>query len=315
MAHEVETMVSARLTPWHQLGVVVEKEMTAAEALVLGGLDWKVEKRSLLTETDEFYIPVESHMAIVRDSDMSVLGVVGKDYEPIQNERWLQWAELLTDTGEAQFTTAGSLRQGRIVFACLEVNTKVELPGGDKIMPYLVVASSHDGSHALKAFTSPIRVVCKNTLDMALNAQGSSFMIKHTLNADWRLDTARRMLGLVIGYYDELSKEATAMIEQTVVDAQFDALVRHVLPIREDEWTPRQVDMARLRRAQVHTLYKGETIGDFRGTAWGAFNAVNEYELWERRVKGDRAERHALRALNHDFPLSHKAHTYLVGAN
>lgn len=315
MAAEVETMVSARLTPWHQLGVVVDKEMKAAEALVLGGLDWKVEKRPMLTETDEFYIPVESHVAIVRDSDMSVLGVVGKDYEPIQNERMLSWAELLCDTGEAQFTTAGSLRGGRVVFACLEINKVIDLPGGEKIIPYFVAASSHDGSHAMKGLTSPTRVVCMNTLQMAMRNAASSFSIRHTLNADWRLDTARKMLGLVIGYYDELVLEVEAMIEQPMIDAEFEAMVKHIFPIREDEWTPRQVDAAKTRRRQVHTLYSGETIGDFRGTAWGAFNAVNEYELWERRVKGDRAERHALRALNGDFPLTHKAHTYLVGAN
>jgi phage/plasmid-like protein (TIGR03299 family) len=307
-------MVSARITPWHELGVVVEKNMRAREALVLASLDWTVEKWPLYAEShDIMAVGVDTHMATVRSTDARVLGVVGKDYEPIQNERMLTWAELVVDTGEAQFTTAGSLRNGQIVFACLEVDTTVKLPGGDQILPYFVVATSHDGSHALKAFTSPIRVVCKNTLDMALGKAGASFSIRHTLNSDWRLESARRMLGMVVGYYDSLGIEAGRLVSQTIIDAEFNRMVADIFPVPEDP-TPRQRDVTHLRRAQVKTLYHGETIGQFRGTAWGAFNAVNEYELWERRVKGSRAERHALRALNRDFPLTHKAHLWLTNA-
>ena len=314
MAHEVETMFSARLLPWHELGFVTSRELTAAEALRAGQIGWGVEKRPLFVQTKDGLLPVESHVATVRDSDQSILGVVGAGYEPIQNERMLTWAELLVDTGEAQFTTAGSLREGRIVFACLEINREIHLPGGDELVPYFVVATSHDGSHAMKAFTSTTRVVCKNTLDASERAQRSSFYIKHTANAEWKLETARRMLGVVMGYYDEFTERATAMIQQTVTDEAFKKMVRTIMPEPEDA-TPRQRELVFASRGAVHNLYRGETIGQFKGTGWGAFNSVNEYELWGKRIKGSRAERHALRALDRDFPLTVKAEKYLAGLN
>lgn len=314
MPHEVETMFSARLTPWHELGVITPRELTAVEALEVAHIDWTVTKRPLISEVEAGWVPVESHVAIVRDSDDSVLGVVGKDYEPIQNERMLTWAELLVDTGEAQFTTAGSLRGGRIVFACLEINREIHLPGGDELVPYFIVATSHDGSHAMKAFTSTTRVVCKNTLDASERGKKSSFSIRHTLNSEWRLETARQMLGMVMGYYDEFTAKAVAMIQQTVTDDEFTRMVRYLMP-EPHEATPRQKELVAVARRQVHTLHQGTTIGEFRNTGWGAFNAVNEFELWGKRVKGSRAERHALRALDRDFPLTVKAEKFLAALN
>lgn len=314
MSHEVETAFYARVPAWHGLGVVTPKELTAAEALVTAKLDWQVERAPLYVEKGDGLKLVSSHVATVRDRDHKVLGVVGAGYQPIQNERMLTWAELLVDTGEAQFTTAGSLRGGRIVFACLEINREIHLPGGDEVVPYFVVASSHDGSHAMRAFTSPIRPECSNMLAMAYARKRSSFHIRHTLNNDWRLDHARTQLRMVMGYYDEFDARAQAMIAQSVTDREFEAMVEAIMPEREDA-TPRQSQLLAMARSQVKAYHEGPSIGEYRNTGWGAFNAVNEYELWGKGVKGSRAERQALRALNGDFPLTFKAEAFLARLN
>jgi phage/plasmid-like protein (TIGR03299 family) len=271
-----------------------------------------VVKTPVYAMTSDGFIDVESHNAVVRDWDQSVLGIVGSGYEPIQNERIFDWAEAVRDTGQAEFTTGGSLRGGRIVFACMEVDVNVDVPGGDRILPYFVVASSHDGSQAMKAFTSATRVVCANTLAIAEKAAKSQFTIRHTANADFRLDAARRMLGMVVGYYDEFSKRAHAMIAQSVSDSEWKQLISLIFPTPKEEQTNRQKDALVHRRRGLNALYHGETIGGFTGTAWGAMNAVNEWELWGQRVKGERAERQALRVLNNDFPLTKTAEKYLA---
>lgn len=312
MAHEVETMFSARLTPWHELGVITDRELTAQEALVTAELDWEVEKQPIYALTNSGFKQVEDQRAVVRDKDDAVLGIVGSGYEPIQNHRMFNWVETLLETGEAQFTTAGSLRGGRIVFACLTLEHSIQIPG-DPVFPYFVIASSHDGSTAFRAFKSNVRVVCKNTLDFADRAQKTKWVIRHTQSADFRLDAARRMLGLVVASNDEFSREAHKLIEQTVSEGDFDGLVRGVLPMPKEP-TQRVEDNVKVERNKVRALYNGRTIGQFRGTAWGALNAFNEYELWSKRVQGSRAERHALRALNNDFPVTEKARKLLTVA-
>lgn len=312
MSAEVESMFSARLTPWHQLGTVVPSELTAREALTAAELDWQVTKEPLHTFTEDGAQTVETHVATVRDSDSSILGVVGSGYEVIQNQTMLEWAENLIDTGEAQFTTAGSLRDGKIVFAALELNVDMQLPGNDKIMPYLIVASSHDASLSFKAFTSPTRVVCMNTLRMAIAKTQTSWTIKHTATADYRLDAARRMLGLTIGYYDEFSAAAHAMVDQEIREVGYRNIQKKLLPVPKKA-TTRSKDRVLTERNKMDRFYTSGTVGEFKGTAWGVFNAVNEYETWGKAVKGQsRAERHALRAMNDDFPLTTKAHKLLA---
>ncbi len=313
MSHEVETMFS-RTTPWHELGNISGRNLTAQEALIAGELDWQVEKQPLWTLTSNGFTEIDDQVATVRDSDGSVLGIVGKHYEPIQNEKMLTWAETLIDSGDANFVSAGSLRNGKIVFCTLEIDCDVDLPGQEgQVKPYLTVATSHNASLAFKAFTSPTIVVCMNTLRMAQRNSRSSWTIRHTTSADFRLEAARRMLGMVIGYYDEFSKQAHALIDKTISDTDFTWLGRAVLPMPKDP-TQRVEDRVRTQRRQLNMIWNGHTLGDFRGTAWGALNAVNEYELWYKKVKGDRAERHALRVLNDDFPMTEKAQKILVPA-
>lgn len=312
MAHEVESMFS-RTTPWHELGRVTGRNLTAEQALVQSGLDWKVEKQPIYALTSEGFKQVEDKVATVRDKDASVLGVVGSGYEPIQNDKMLEWAEGLVDAGDARFISAGSLREGKVVFTTLEVDAEVELPGHrGQVKPYLTVASSHDASLAFKAFTSPTIVVCMNTLRMAQRNSQSSWTVRHTVSADLRLEQARRMLGLVIGYYDEFTKQAHQMIDQYVTDSEFQRLTDTILPAAKADATQRQKDNVAVARRRLGQVWNGHTLGDFRNTAWGALNAVNEYELWFKNVKGERAERHALRVLNDDFPLTEKAQKILV---
>lgn len=303
--HEVETMFSARLTPWHELGVITDRELTATEALTTAGLDWQVDKMPVYALTELGFSEIADKRAVVRNTDSSVLGVVGTDYEPIQNHTMFRWVETLLDTDEALFTTAGSLRGGRIVFACLELKQKIQIPG-DTVFPYFVIASSHDGSSSFRGFKTNVRVVCKNTLDMAESRKSTQWTIRHTQLADFRLDSARRMLGLVIAQNDEFSQMAHRMIEQTVTDATFEYVRDKVLPMPKEP-TDRIRDNVVLERSKVNRIYGGQTIGQFRGTVWGALNAFNEYELWSKNVKGNRAERHALRSLQNDFPVTEKA--------
>ena len=173
MAHEAETMVSARVLPWHKLGVVTPDVMTAAEAYKLSGLDWTVELEPVWVgaEDAEALIVAEDKFGSVRYKNgkpESVLGIVGAQYQPIQNLEMFDFAEALLDDGRAKYESAGSLRMGRTVFALIKLEKEVVIDG-DEHVPYLLLANSHDGSSAFRALTTPVRVVCMNTLRLAIS--------------------------------------------------------------------------------------------------------------------------------------------------
>lgn len=307
------TMVNpVRQSPWVALGTQTNNLLTAEQALVEAGLDWTVEKRDLFTlGNDGLFAEVPDKKATVIAESGQVLGVVGKTYEPIQNDRILTWAESLIATDKAAFTSAGALRGGRLVFASLVLDKPVDLPGDDRIDPYLVVASSHDGTQAFRAVTSPLRVVCTNTLVLALRSAKSSWTIRHTVSADFRLQAARELLGLTFGYYDALSMEAFKLADQRVFDREFERIVDQLIPMPKDA-SPRVASNVSERRAQLRAVYDGPTIEHFRGTGWGVLNAVNEYELWHTRVQGHRLERQAVRNFNGEFPFTERARQLLA---
>jgi phage/plasmid-like protein (TIGR03299 family) len=312
MSAEVETMFSGQgITPWHRMGPVIEGKLRADEARVVAELDWEVNLAPVYVMTDDGMIEQEDRKATVRDRDQKVLGLVSSTYEVIQNEQMFDYVEALLDTDEANFVTAGSLRGGKLVWATLELDQKLLDIPGDEVWPYLTTVSSHDGSNAWKTFLTGTRVVCKNTLDLAMATRGATWSVRHTVNADRRMEEARRTLKLTIGQMDEFSKQAHKMIDQTITEKQFDNLVKRVMPLPA-EATDRQKANAEQKTETLRTIWGSDRIGHFHGTAWGAMNAFNEYELWHRGEVGASAESHAIRAIHHMFPITTKAYKELV---
>ena len=164
MAAEIETMFYVRETPWHGLGTKVMEAPTSKEALNLSGLDWKVEQEKIYTENGNV---VTGFKANVRDTDKKVLGVVTDRYKVVQNEEAFAFTDELLGEG-VRYETAGSLQGGRKVWLLAHLPHEYII-AGERISPYLVFSNTHDGSGAIRVAITPIRVVCQNTLNLALN--------------------------------------------------------------------------------------------------------------------------------------------------
>ena len=163
MAANVESMFSVRVKPWHGIGTVVEECPCAGEAVRLAGLDWKVEQKDVYTAGGQL---IPGYKANVRDSDQSVLGVVSDRYQVVQNEEAFAFTDELLGQG-IRYETAGSLQGGRRTFILAKLPERFII-AGDEITPYFVIMNSHDGSCSIKAAMTPVRVVCQNTLNLAL---------------------------------------------------------------------------------------------------------------------------------------------------
>jgi phage/plasmid-like protein (TIGR03299 family) len=183
------------------------------------------------------------------------------------------------DSNSAKWESAGSLKKGKIVFGSLDIPKEIVLdPQGvnDKTKLYLIVWTSHDGSVAVQAAITPVRVVCQNTLNIAMRTAKQSFKIRHTQTAEGRIVQARQALGLTFAYADEFQKQANELFQQSITDKQFSDLIRNLYP------KPEEASKAALTRWEnkvvlIDDLYHNSpTNNSIKGTAWGAFNAFTE---------------------------------------
>lgn len=286
MAHELQeddTMFSARVTPWHGLGTVTADTLGGQEAIVAAGLDWTVDLGDLyaipagLPHLPEHMTPATDHHAVIRDRDQKVLGVVGGQYTPVQNGELFGFVDDILDSGDAHFETAGSLRGGRVVFITARLNRDVTVDG-DRLVPYLVVASSHDGTMGVRALATPVRVVCANTLRLAAASAASEYYVRHTASATHRVAEARQALGMSWRYLDGFEAEVAELLAQDVTTAQQRRHLAHLFPTSDDRSNRTNERQQARREAVLTILYEDPTVRDYAGSGWGLLNAVNSWE-------------------------------------
>ena len=292
MTANVETMMYARDVPWHGFGTKVDGLQTAIEAIAAAELDWEVQKRPLFyrdpTNPKGNIRKIEEKVTTVRMSDGKYLGVVSPSYTIVQNADAFAIGDAIVETGEAKYETAGSLRDGRVVFISMEIPKTVKVPGDDgDIRPYLLLVNGHDGRYALKGAVTPIRSVCENTVAMALKAATSSFSLRHTSGIGDRIAEAQRALGLTFEYLDRFEAIAEKMMLTKLTKKQVLTTVAQVFPIKDVN--PLKLTTAELEKAikesgntapamkALATINSSDNIANIRDNAWGVFNGIAEY--------------------------------------
>lgn len=287
MAHNVESMMYAGAAPWHGIGVAVPREVTSVDALRLASLDWPVATVPLLAESNGPGTPgdgVEGWRAVIRLSDRKPLGVVGERYRPIQNSEAFGFFDAIVGTGEAIYHTAGSLDGGRKVWILAKLPGEIRVAGDDVTEKYLLLTNSHDGSTALRMFFTPVRVVCQNTLNLALReGAGEGVSIRHTTSATVKLEQAREALGIAVRYYDRFGEQAAQLAAARYEDRQLAELTEELFPAMEDELSTRRL---KAREKVIELFEYGKGHEGIRGSAWAALNAVAEYADHHRSARG-----------------------------
>ena len=301
MAHQLEqngsetSFASFREPAWHGLGTVFNEEVSTGEMLKLAHLDnWNVRLEDVAIpesfSSDKNYFFVTRTNPFNREQN-DVLGVVGERYVPLQNEDLFDFGDLMLDNG-GRWETAGSIKGGRVVFGSLALERETILdPNGvaDKVNTYLLINTSHDGSIAIQASITPVRVVCANTLNLALGkgrkGVKQSFKIRHTQTASGKVQQAREALGLANAYMNEFDKMAQAMIETEITKAKFNDLVELAYPKPEKD-AKGSIKKWETKIDTIEQIYGSSTTNMIAGTAWGAFNALTERLDWHRSGRG-----------------------------
>ena len=232
MAHQVETMFSARTVPWHGLGTVTDDVLTSKEAIVAGGLDWNVGLHSLYAQIGKDKKKVPDRFAVVRDTDSRILGTVGTKYTPFQNAEAFSFTDTLVDSGEAKYETAGSLRNGRVVFLTMKVPEQILVGGEDAHDLYILLRTSHDGSKAVSVMVTPVRVVCMNTLSVAISGAKQKWSMPHVSTLEGKIQEARDTIGLTFKYTQEFISLGEDLMSLKVSDQMLRHLLEDTLPVR-----------------------------------------------------------------------------------
>jgi phage/plasmid-like protein (TIGR03299 family) len=277
----------ARDTPWHKLGTMkATAPRNAAEAIVSAGANWKVFKMPVGLLGDSVAIP--GAFATVRetpDRGMETLGMVGAKYTVMQNEAAFEWFDPVVADGRASFETAGVLRGGRVVWVLAKLASGFEVVPGDRVNGYLLLSNTHDGSRAIEARFTPIRVVCANTLREAHkgNVGDRPIKIRHTASLTDRLAEAQRVMGAASQAMESTAEAFRAMARVSMSGAKLQAFIRDVLE------QPAEGKLSTRTQNTVNAiaeLYDGAGLGldmpGVRGTAWAAYNAVAEFVDYKR---------------------------------
>lgn len=299
MAHELEIkngkaqMMYVGDAPWHKLGTPFTEPPTLDQAIIAAGLDWQVFKMPLQTVEGGLEVPA---VAIARDTDKRILGVVGPDWNPLQNSQAFQFFKPFIDSKEASINTAGSLKNGQRVFVLAKINRDpMKIVGDDTVEKYILLSNSHDGTQAVRVGFTPIRVVCANTLAMAQGDHASKLLrVRHTKNLNENLANIQEIMNAANAEFEATAEMYRAMASKDINGEDLKKFVKLIFvqaktavekKIEEAGGVAQEVQGGDRILERIVPLFesgRGNDMPGVKGTLWGAYNAVTEYIQYQR---------------------------------
>jgi phage/plasmid-like protein (TIGR03299 family) len=318
MAHDINyniqtekhSFFSVKEKAWHNLGQIIQDYPTSTEAIKHAGLDYEVEKRKLFTPCSEEIniegeiihnkIEVPNYFSTIRTDNDAVLGVVGKDYQIVQNRDAFSIFDSIVGGDGILYETAGALGKGERIFITAKLPDYIRVGKDDLIEKYLFLSTSHDGSGSITAAFTPIRIVCANTLNAAMHSKTNTVRIRHTSNAKQRLEQAHKVMGIS----DMLSVQMESIFNDwtkvRITDREVKKLIQSALaPSKEVLKTMQDGKESELSTCFTNMVDSAieyamsdptQLMDTTKGTVFGAYNAVTGYFQNVRNYKDDEAK-------------------------
>ena len=299
MAHLIETMAYTGDTPWHRLGHRLQPKQPIEVWAEQAGMDWTIREAPVrfMTQAEDNSLQVlESfceQKVLYRSDSRAPLSVVSSRYQVVQPRAVLEFYRDLTEIGGYEMETAGVLKGGRKVWALARTGKQAVLKGSDTVNGYLLLATSCDGTLATSVTPTTVRVVCNNTLAIALDSTSNVIRVPH--NTSFDADAVKRQLGIAIGQWDDFMHRMKILAGRKVKSKEVEAYIQHVLygPNEPDGPSAAMPNTSSIPRAwaarKVLELYEGKGRGAelaaARGTAWGLLSAMTEFVDHERRAR------------------------------
>lgn len=309
MSANVESMFYVRVAPWHGLGVCVEEALNSREALEKSGLNWMVEQRPIIT--DGKLIP--GYKANIRQTDGKILGVVTDRYKVVQNHEAFAFTDALLGEG-VKYETAGSLSDGKRIWILAKLPDKYIIEG-EQVDPYLVFSSSHDGSGAIKVCMTPIRVVCQNTLNIALSSAKRMWSTIHVGDLAAKMEEAHSTLLLAEKYMGKLGTEVSQLSKIKLPDRKVMEYIDLLLPMDEQPSELHRKNITRIREDMKIRYFDAPDLHHVGKNAYRFLCAVSDFATHAKPLRETANYRENIFAKTVDgHPLIDKAYDMVVSA-
>lgn len=294
MAHQIEHMAYIGTTPWHGLGSRLTEKQPLEVWQREAGLDWKIEESQVHFKADAIGHMGSIHSfpeqkVLFRSDTKAPLSVVSQRYQVVQPREVLEFYRDLTERSGYELETAGVLKGGRKLWALARTGQSTALKGNDVVNGYLLLVTSCDGTLATTATPTTIRVVCNNTLTIAINGASQAIKVPHSTRFDPR--TVKQQLGITVSQWDDFMYRMRTLAARPVKDHETKAYLRSVLfEVQNDK--PEHTGLSNERALnKVLSMYEGHGRGaeleSAKGTVWGLLNSVTEYVDHERRARSN----------------------------
>lgn len=322
----VSSIVANNFKPWWEgiQGTVdavhYDGHLSPREAYKLGGLDFDVLEREIridvgINDEDANWQNVPSHKALINANTRQVLGIHGADYGVLQYEVLAEFGEALKLVGDdVDVRSAGTLFDSKVGWMLFKLGEDTHFAGQDeRIAKYLAVSTSHDGSIALTARPTDVRIECMNTFAMH-ESDKAVVKLRHTSRVADRVEQAKQVVSAAYNRSHDLDKEIAELLSTSWSEASYkNALVPALNPRPAEESSSRTKTLWEGRQLGLLAAYDRPDAANIKGTAWGAIMGINSYEIWSQTVRGStRPESQAKRALTGKFPLTQKARAMVL---
>jgi phage/plasmid-like protein (TIGR03299 family) len=272
MAANVESMFYVRNVPWHGLGERVEESLNSKDALEKAGLDWEVIQETIM---DNDFDTIPGYKVNVRRDNGKILGVVSDRYKVVQNRDAFSFTDALIGNG-VTYETAGSLNEGKRIWLLAKLPEKYSL-ADEKVEPYIVFSNSHDGSGAIKAAMTPVRVVCQNTLNLALDGAKRVWSTVHVGDMKQKLEEARNTLLMADRYMIALQKEAEYLSMVKLTDKKVAEFIGELVKLPDDATNQQKQNALKLRRDITNRYFDAPDLRLLPKNGWRFINAVSDF--------------------------------------
>ena len=294
--HMVETMAYVGQKPWHGLGNQLARQQSIEVWKQQAGMDWQIEESEVRYVTGSHNIGTinafPENKVLYRSDTKKALAVVSKRFQVVQPGEILEFYRDLTAATGFEQETAGVLREGRTFWAVARTGQSTTLRGRDRVEGYLLLATACDGTLATTAQFTSVRVVCNNTLAVAVNRGEGAIKVPH--RSQFNPEQVKRQLGITVSAWNGFVDRMKALCERPVDPDSADALLRRILTYAVPNAAPVVNEHAVANvRALVEGGGRGSQLASSRGTAWGLLNGISEYVDHHRRARSDDHRRDA----------------------
>lgn len=285
MAANINSIAYYGTEPWHGLGTRVDDKQTSDEMLIAAGLNWKVEKRNI----NGSVIGAQELVRLARPNYDEVdiqLGRCTKAYHPLQNDEAFKIFDMVAGFDKATFHTAGALGDGETIWVLAKLPTSIRVKGDDIVDKFMLLSNTHNGSEAISVKFTPIRVVCQNTLNMAMSDGNSSIRIRHTANMEAKLASLPNLFGITNTEFDEVEEVYKAMAAKQLNTAGLHKFLNVLMPLTETQLQKNVSDnKLPARWESIISEFENPEFPEAKGTLWSAYNAYTKFIDYAENAK------------------------------